>query len=358
MSVPTRDELIEQIRSDLSSEGCSEVWIRRSLESALAVTLGGALWLFYSAADALIRQYHPLYCTGTTLRAWLTIYELTWGEAGYASGGILLTGTDGSVLPAQSLIAYGGYQYRTQAAAIISAGVAYAEVLAVAAGPDSNVAAGETVIVVSPTAGIASTALVDPFGLTGGIVGDTDDTARARLLERMARPAEVGTVADYERWTRAASTSVSRVWVYEGGRDGGVAGTVEVIPAVGGSDPVPGASVLSAIEAYLAARRAAGETQIVTAPTPQGVTFALAIDPARSTTANKDLIEAQLADLFRTGTSPGAELSNLDIRAAISRAGISYQVHTIAGGSPGADVVPSTSRSLLTLGAVTWEAWT
>ena len=359
MSVPTRQELIDQIRGDLDAEGVSEVWIIRSLEYALAVVLGGLLWCYYSAVDALVRQYHPRYCTGVTLYLWLAIYGLTRIPAAYARGGVFLTGDAGSVLPAGSvLVTPSGVSYITDTAAIIGgAGTTEVEVTAVVAGPGGNLAAASSLIVVSPAAGIDSAALVDLFGLSGGQLGDTDESARERLLARMRSPAEIGTVADYERWTYAADATIGRVWVYEGGRDGTTAGTVEVTPAVAGSAPVPGAGVLAAVEAYLDARRPAGITQTITPPVAQLVTLTLAIDPARDTATSRAAIESELADLMQTSTAPGSPLANLDLRAAISRAGYSYQIHTLAGGSPTADVTPTSTYHLLTLGTVTWEAW-
>lgn len=360
MSVPTRQELIDQIRGDMDAEGVSEVWILRSLEYALAVVIGGLLWCYYSSVDALIRQYHPRYCTGVILDLWMAIYGLTRTPAAYAKGGVFLTGDSGSVLPAGSLLTTSsGVSYVTDTTAIIGgAGTTEVEVTAVEAGPTGNLAAAASLIVVSPTAGIDSAALVDLFGLAGGQLGDTDESARERLLARMRSPAEIGTAADYERWTYAADATIGRVWVYELGRDGSTAGTVEVIPAVAGSAPVPGAGVLAAVVAYLDARRPASITQVVSAPVAQAVTMTLAIDPARDTATSRAAIVAELADLMQTGTAPGVAVANLDIRAAISRAGYSYQIHTLAGGSPTADVTPTTSYHLLTLGTVTWEAWT
>jgi hypothetical protein len=82
----------------------------------------------------------------------------------------------------------------------------------------------------------------------------------------------------------------------------------------------------------------------------------IALDPAQATDANKALVTAYVQDLF-DGGSPGVTLANLELQAAIARAGIAYQLQSIDGGSGSADVVPASSLHLLTRGTITWGTW-
>ena len=359
MSTPTRNELITQTRQDLAAEGVTQVWIRRAFEYALATVLGASLWVFYRWIDALGRQFNPATATGTFLDAWAAVYGLTRTAAGIASGGIFLLGAEGSVQPADSvIIGPDGQEYTTDAEATIEeSGTISVDVTASGSGGEYNVPIAAPLIVASPGSGVSGSALVGIFGINGGQTAETDDALRLRLLVRIRRPSGAGTNADWQAWTREASTAVSRVWVYDCGREGGTGGLVYILFAVAGTSPIPSGGQVATVEAALASKRPSGMSLTIEAPTDQPCTFTIALDPARDSTANRTLVTGCLQDLFLSATAPGITLPNLDIRAAISRAGIPYQLTSVAGGSGSSDIVPSSLVHLPTLSTITWGTW-
>ncbi len=360
MATPTLSELTTQVRQDLSAEGVSQVWVRRSFENALSTVLAGLLWVYYKWLDSIVKQCNPATATGIWLDLWARLFGLTRVIAGTATGGILINGITGSIQPAGStIIGPDGQSYTTDDACTMEGdegvlGSGLVNVTATASGDAFNLPVGTALTVASPATGIAS-ALVAFLGLNGGQTGEDDEALRARLLTRIQRPAESGTAADYRRWTREASPAVSRVWVYECGRLGNEGGKVLVMMAVSGSNPIPQPSVVSAVTAALATKREAGMlAQEVRAPDAQTVDLTIALES--STTANQDRVTGFLRDLF-TATAPGVLVRNLDIQAAIARAGILFHLQAVAGGSGTSDVTPTSLYHLPILGTITWTVY-
>jgi uncharacterized phage protein gp47/JayE len=359
MATPTRNESITQVRQDLSAEGVSQVWIRRSFEYALATVVGALLWVWYSAVDKLVKQCTPLRATGVFLDWWAGIWGLTRATESTAGGGIFLSGTVGAVQPAGSIIVGpDGQEYTTDAEATIEgSGLVEVEMTAAASGTDYNLAIAAPVTVASPGAGVSSAAFVDLFGITGGQTAENDDALRERLLARIRRPAGAGTDEDWRTWTREALAAVSRVWVYGRGREGNEGGVLLIMFAVAGG-PVPSAGQVATVAAALAARRISGmKTLSVSAPTGQAITFTIALDPSYDTTANRTLVQGYLDDWFLSAASPGGTLANLDCRAALARAGIAYQLQSVAGGAGTDPIVPTSLLHLPTRGTITWGTW-
>lgn len=358
MATPTLKELSDQVRQDLAAEGVTQVWIRRTFEAALATVVAGVTWMFYRWVDALVKQCVPSTATGFFLDLWAAVFGLTRTAAATAAGPVVLYGLPGSVQPAGStLVGPEGQEYTTDTDCTIGEGGAGAVLVTAGAPGDSfNLPPGAPLTVSSPGTGIQSRAVVG-IGITGGKTAESDDDLRARLLARIRRPAEVGTAEDFRRWTREACDSASRVWVYECGRLGNEAGKVLVMFAVAGQDPIPQQALVTAVWTYLQGKRPAGMLSFdVLAPTSQATAFTIALDPSRDNAATRTAVTGYLRDLFLAG-APGVTITNLDLRAAISRAGIAFQLQAVAGGPGTADVVPASAYHLPTLGTITWGTW-
>ena len=82
----------------------------------------------------------------------------------------------------------------------------------------------------------------------------------------------------------------------------------------------------------------------------------IALDPSRDTSAARAIVAGYARQLFAVG-SPGGTVPNLDLRAALSRAGIAYQLQSVNGGIGTADVVAASNLHLPYLGTITWGTW-
>ncbi len=363
MATPTLNELTTQVRQDLAAEGVTQVWIRRTFEAALAIVLAGVLWMFYRWIDALVKQCVPSTATGTYLDLWAGVFGLTRTAAATAAGQAVINGITGSTQPAGSiLVGPDGQEYMTDADVTMvgnpgEIGAGYISVTATGPGDEYNLPVGAPLVVSSPAPGIQSHALAGFLGIAGGKTAETDDDLRARLLARIRRPAEVGTSEDFRRWTREAHESVSRVWVYECGRLGNEAGKVLVMFAVAGPSPIPQAGDVTAVWNHLQTKRPAGMLWFdVLAPTDQSTDLTIALDPSRDNASTRAAVTGFLRDLFLAG-APGVSIANLDLRAATSRAGVAFQLQSVAGGPGTADVVAASPYHLPILGTITWGTW-
>ncbi len=357
MAAPTLNESITQVRNDLAAEGVSQVWLRRTFESALATVVGSLLWAWYRWIDAIRLQTNPLTATGTFLRLWGAIWGLTPNVSATAAGSVLLAGNEGAVQPAGSIIiGPDAQEYTTDAGATIPAeGVVFVNVTARAAGDVYNLDPSTPVIVASPASGITGTAQV--WLINGGRTAEDDEAFRTRILDRIQKPANVGNVDDYTRWAKEASASVSRVFVYRCGRTGSTAGTVLTLFAVGGTNPIPSGGTVTTVSNYILARSPVGSKPTTQAPTGQAVAMTVALDPTRNNATTQALVLGHLRAQFGL-TTPGGSMTNLDVRAALARAGISYQLQSLNGDGTGASDVTATSNlHLLYLGTVTWGTW-
>ena len=88
--------------------------------------------------------------------------------AAAATGPVVVTGTDGAVIPAGAALSGGGQNYSVESEAVISGGSAVVNVVADATGPAGNMGSGATLTFSSPPSGVDANATVDTAGLTGG----------------------------------------------------------------------------------------------------------------------------------------------------------------------------------------------
>ena len=360
MAAPTLSDSIRQVRDDLAGEGVSQVWTRRTFEAALAIVVGSFLWAFYRWVDEVRKQANPLTATGLFLRLWGLIWRMIPTDPATASGSILLTGNAEAVQPAGSIIiGPDGQEYTTDDSCTLvltegTAGAAFADVTASGTGDTFNLDPSTPMIVASPASGIAGAASV--WTMNGGRTGEDDESFRDRLLSRIQRPADVGNVDDFARWAREASTSVARVWVYRCGRTGSQAGHVLTLFAVSGTNPIPSGGLVTTVAAYILGKSPAGSKPTTSAPTGQAVPLTIALDPSRDTSAARAIVAGYARQLFAVG-SPGGTVPNRDLRAALSRAGIAYQLQSVNGGLGTADVVAASNLHLPYLGTITWGTW-
>lgn len=293
--------------------------------------------------DWIANQCHPLYATAAAVGGWLDDWGRLFGVARKAatpaSGPLVLTGVDDTVIPAATEFRRSdGVLYAVDAEGVIAAGTATVTVTALEVGVAGNAAADVTLDVVTPIAGLDAAATVDSGGLTGGTAVEADgrgavaEDYRARILARIRRPPHGGAAFDYERWALAVA-GVTRAWVYplEQG-----SGTVVVrfmmddtyddgIPQGDGAPDYTGdlAAVYDYIEGHVDPEtgehegRPVGAEVFVVAPVadPMNVTIR---DLTPDTTEVRAAIAAELQDMLRRRAEPGKAIKREWVAEAIS----------------------------------------
>jgi uncharacterized phage protein gp47/JayE len=344
---PTLGELVDRIQQDFVSrlELVGAV-LRRSVVYVLSRVIAGAVHLVFGRLDFLARQLFPDTAEEEGLLRFGSLFGVNRTPAEYASGDVVLTGVNASVVPVDTvLLRSDGVEYTTDAEATIASGTATVAVTAVLAGDDGNCDDGVVLTFESPVAGVDSEATVDTDGLSGGTDQEDIEDYRVRVLARMADPPQGGSDADYVAWAKEVS-GVTRAWVTPLGMG---AGTV-VVRFVRDNDVslIPDAGEVTTVQDYLDDLKPSHATVYVVAPTALARTFTIEITP--DTSATRAAVTAELADLISREGEPGGTLLLSSIRTAIGIAdGVTDYVLTV----PAADTT-HTANQIPIPGTITW----
>jgi uncharacterized phage protein gp47/JayE len=316
----------------------------------LARMSAGTAHGLYGHQAWLARQLMPDTAEAEHLARHAAVWGVTRLAATAATGDVALSGTDGAVIPAGTeLQTAAGASYTTDADATIDAGAAVATVTAIEPGAAGNQAAGVTVTLVSPIAGVQSQAIVAVGGLTGGAPTEDDESLRTRLLSRIQAPPHGGATRDYIAWTLEAHPDVTDVWV--AAKELGI-GTVTVrfMTYDATADGIPTQTVIDAVEAHLDEQRPVTADVSVVAPIAVPLDFEIS-GLVPNTQVVRDAVEQELRDLIRRVAEPGGTILVSQIREAISIAAGEADHQLV---SPNADVGYATGE-IATMGAITWS---
>ena len=353
---PTLAELIDRISGDLNTRlPGRDSRVRRSTLWVLARVFAGGLHLLYGFAAWIARQILPDRADEAVLRRHAAIWSLTPIPAAAASGKVTFSGVAGSIVPAGSTLQRDdGAEYTTAADATIGiGGTVDATVTAVEPAAAGNCAAAVVLTLASPVAGVTSAAVVNasPDDVANGRDAETVDELRARLLARIARRPQGGSVADYEAWVREVYPS-ARVFVEPLFLGAGTVVVWFVVPGVGVAMLPTGAQVL-AVKAYVDVLRPV--TAQVGVDAPVGKPVALSIHIVPDTSAIRVAVAAELNDLFWRESGPGVTIPNSHLREAIARAAgeVSHTLTAVDGGAGTDDVIQGALEFAYT-GVITW----
>lgn len=323
--------------------------LRRSLLGVIRDMHAGQAHGLYGYLDYLSRQILPT----TADEEWLkTLHAGVWNitpvDEQAATGPVILTGTDGAVLPEGFLLTFqDGTEYITDAQATIASGTATVNVTAVDLGTEGNREAGDELTLVEPETGINSTATVDAEGITGGSDPENVDRLRDRILTRIRRPPHGGAQDDYETWALEAHPDVTRAFVAP--LEMGL-GTVTVRPMTDDlANPIPSQGVIDAVTEYIESVRPVTADVYVVAPIDVPLDMTIQLTPDTDDVRNR--IESALKDFLLLNAEPGATIKLNQLSGAIYvAAGTSSFDIT----SPTADITHSTGE-IATPGTITWQ---
>lgn len=350
---PDLPTLINRAAGDTESRLVgADARLRRSNLNVLArVTAAGAHSL-YGALDWLADQILVDTCDDDILERHAAIWlDPPRIAAAYATGSLLVTGTNGAVIAAGTVFKRAdGARFTVDAEATIAAGSATVTLTAEESGQDGNTGAGVSLTLESPIDGIAGTGVVTSDGLTGGADIEDIDALRTRLLERIQQPPQGGSKSDYVTWAKEVA-GVTRAWCYPGEMGDGTV-TVRFVRDDDAS-LIPDAGEVETVQDYIDAVRPVTADLYVVAPIAEPLYFEISAIPA--TLAVKAEIEAGLRDLIlreavpEGGAGEGTMLLS-HIREAISLAAGEVDHQLIA---PIANVTRAIGQ-MTTFGGITW----
>lgn len=345
---PSLETLIKRNQADIeTSLPGTDAKLRRTNLNVIAKIVSACTHGLYGYLAYIAKQILP----DTADTAFLDRHASLWlsvprKPASFAVGAVIFTGSNGTVIPLGTVLTRSdGAEFDTDAEVTIVAGIATANVTALVAGQTGNTSAAAVFNLASPIAGIVATATVGGLALTGGADSEDDAALRTRVLARIQQPPHGGANFDYVSWALEVP-GVTRAWVYP--QEMGL-GTV-VVRFVRDDDLrlIPDAGEVSAVLAYVEARRPVTAQLSVVAPVAVPINFSIAITP--NTASAKAAVAAELADLFQREAIPGGTILLSHIREAISiAAGETNYVMS----APNADVT-NTVGNISTLGLITW----
>lgn len=267
-------------------------------------------------------------------------FGLARKPAAAATGYIETTGAADTLYPAGLAWQSGTVRYIAAGDALSDGdGAVRVYVVAEAVGAASNRAAGEEIVFVdaalAPT--LAAVATVDEDGLGGGADVESDESLRARVLDRKRRPPQGGATSDYEQIARAFP-GVSAAWAYSWSHGPGTVGVWFLFD--GRTNGIPTDADVAAVQDWIDSRRLIRARLVVAAPVAAPVDVFIS-GMTTDSVATRAAIETSLRAMFAARARPGVAsapllFSRSWISEAISQA-IGEDQHYLS--SPNIDLV-------------------
>lgn len=355
-AAPGIETITTRVKADMEATIDAVAVVRnRTPEDGIARGLGGGVHEAHRHIGWTYDQIFPDTADAANLERQASFRGLVRRAATRATGEVVFTGEDGTVVPSGIRLATAGVEIETTEAGAIAGGTLTVAARAVLAGRDGTVAGGTAAAMLSPIVGVASSATVAAPGIVGGADRESDDALLDRLLFEIRNPPHGGASSDYARWALEVP-GITHAWV-SGGEMG--LGTVTLRVAVHDAPhgPIPTTAEAEAVAVHIDTRGATSplkEGRPVTAqlfvvpPIPAPVDLTLRVEP--DTAAIRAAIAGELAALFRRTAVPGGVVPVATINQAVSLAPGLTGFTLVA---PTADAVPSIGH-LPILGEVTY----
>ncbi len=181
-----------------------------------ATAIAEVISIAFANGQITLADVNPLTTTGTRLRLLCKVFGVSERPMAGSSGYIIVSCVGTVVIPEGYICtAASGAKYKTTAIATATNGD-LVQVVAVSTGTATDQDAGAILGWDSAAVGgLKSTCTVYVGGLTGGSDGDTDETLRARLIDRIAFPGAGGNWPQVKKWAEDASASIKAAYVYQ-----------------------------------------------------------------------------------------------------------------------------------------------
>lgn len=276
----TPESIKEEILSDLSLIDTREGSFTNELVSPVALEL----WKLYESLKAILPIVFVDETSGEYIDKKSANYGITRKPGTTASAIIIFTGTDGTIIPKDTVfLTADGLEFITSEAATIIDGTASVLAHATEVGEKYNVAAGTITQQIVSISGLSS---VTNEEAVGGTDPESDSSLVARLYAYLQKPASSGNVYHYEQWALEVDGvgAVKVVPLWNG------AGTVKVLivgPDKGPVDETVVANCAEHIENY----RPIGAT--VTVVSAEGLSINVSATVELESTTTKAIVQAE-----------------------------------------------------------------
>lgn len=313
----TLSALINRQRTDLLSRLDQDDELRRADSEVYARVQAEGLNGLYGYLDWQARQYLPDLAEQAGVERWANMLGEWYSPAFAATGSVPVVGSIGAAVPLTARWqSVGGVLFRPVVSVVLATNPQAVEVVCDEPGFAGNLGEGESLTLISPITGVQSQTVVPVTGVSGGADQEDLEALRAKVLRRLSQPPQGGSAIDYVNWALAAHPSVTRAWVYplEQGPD-----TVVVrIVCDGLPNPIPTEQVITAVQAYIDARRPVTAHVFVLAPVAEPVAFTIGLTP--DSPELRARAGSALADVLRREAEPGGILLRSHFNEAISLA--------------------------------------
>lgn len=303
--VRTLTAISQAIRGDLRRElPGTDATIWPNTLSVFSKVVAMAVQLVEFRAEWVYRQVFASTADRQHLERQAYEFGIARKQAASATGPILTTGTADAVYPGGIAWLSGATTYRSNGDARAAGNgdlivYVYAELAGAAGNRDEDEVLTLADAALFPTLG-ASGAVMSG-GLGGGADIETDDSLRARVLDRKRRPPQGGAYSDYEQFALAVP-GVLKAWAWPFADGPGTVGLWFLF--AGRTNFIPTAADVAEVADRLAARRLirAGLSVSSPNPTPLDVTIS---GLASDTVDVRARIEAALRDMLFERARPG-----------------------------------------------------
>lgn len=348
---PSLADLINRTTNDVFQRLQLDNVLRRADAQVYARVLAGVAHGLYGFIEWISRQIIIDTAEAEFLERWASVWGVQRLVATPATGSIAFAVTPGAAdIPAGTLVqTLDSTQFQTTTDITVSGNLATASVAAVNPAAAGNGYTNQTVNLVTPILGVQTAATLG--SLSGGSDLESDDSLRARLLNRIQQPPQGGDANDYVQWALAApGGGATRAWCVPEQFGQGTVGVAFVCDGNGaGSAILPTAAQIAAIANFIDGLRPVTAHVTVYAPVAVPVDFTVeGLSP--DTLAEQRAVTAELADLLAREGQPGGAILLSHIRSAISAAAGEWDYVLI---SPSANIVMSTGQ-IPVMGSVTW----
>ncbi len=349
---PSLPDLINRVTHDVFQRLQMDTVLRRMDAQVYARVLAGVAHGLYGFIEWVSQQIIIDTAESEFLERWASIWGVQRLAATPASGTVTFSLQPGADdIPAGTLVqTLDGRQFQTTADVNVANNTGTSPLVAVVPAAAGNNYSGQSALLVTPILGVNTYAVLG--ALSGGADLETDDSLRARLLNRIQQPPQGGNANDYVQWTlQAPGGNATRAWVTPLVQGPGTVGVQFVCDGNGsGGAIVPTSAQLLAVQAYLASVRPVTANVIVTAPAPVAINFTMeGLVPG--TAQEQAAVVAELDDLLTREGQPGGILLLSHIRSAISAAAGEWDYNLIF---PSNNVVLKVGQ-IPVLGTVTWQ---
>ena len=339
-SRPTLKELIDRVKTDITSRLGSGSPLRRSFVNAVSYAVAGCAHLLYGFINWVYKQRFPHLADEENMLEQATFYGIERKQPSFAERDVKFTGTNGAVVPMNTILNRSdGIQFRLLADVTISEGIGSGRVIALVIGQEGNTPTGAKLSLLSPISGVNGQAEVLGTNVLNGEDLESPESVLARLLDKVRMPPHGGSENDYKQWALEVA-GVTRAFVYPARMGLGTVGVSFLMDNE--EDIIPTSGKVEEVQAYLNERRPVTSEVWVFAPESQTVDFIINLSP--NTVAVQQEVENEIRDMFKRIAAPDKVMPISKILESISIAA-GEDDHELQ--SPTGNITPATGKILI-----------